>query len=153
MKFSATILLIVALLAPIVFSFSTEYKKEYENDFHKICKNIEFKKPVDGIIYKINSTQVADVVLPKECIKKFGHYLKITVEVFSIAANKVVDTIVEKEYIYNRPTVFLYLIDKVWANDRAKYFLIATVFHKNNHVQGKSGTFITVDDKEKKYHY
>ncbi|CAI2165061.1 7355_t:CDS:2 [Funneliformis geosporum] len=135
MKFSAIIFLIVALLASIAFSAPAESKKDYEKDFKTVCQNIEFKKPVDGIIYKINSTQVADFVLPKDCIDLFGHKLFVTLEVFSIGANAVVDTIVEFEYIYNRPTVFLYLIDKVWANDNAQYFLIATIFHKDYYVQ------------------
>ncbi|CAG8773407.1 14637_t:CDS:2, partial [Funneliformis caledonium] len=81
-----------------------------DDDFKKVCKDIVFKKPVDGIIYKINSTQVADFVLPEECIKKFGDYLRTTVEIFSI----------------------------VWANDGATYFLIAKIFHKDDKVQANS---------------
>ena len=72
MKSSAVILLIVALLASIVLSVPTEYKEEYDNDFNKYCKDIVFNKPVDGIISKINSTQVADFVIPEDCINKFG---------------------------------------------------------------------------------
>ncbi|CAI2171945.1 9957_t:CDS:2 [Funneliformis geosporum] len=151
MKLSAVIFLIVALLASIAFSVPTEYNKD--DDFITYCKDIEFKKPVDGIIYKINSTQVADFVLPEECIKRFGYQMRTTVEIFSVAGNKVVDTIVEFEDIYNRPAVFLYLIDKVWANDGATYFLIATLFNKDYKVQGQSGKFTTVDDKEQTYNY
>ncbi|CAG8442707.1 16669_t:CDS:2 [Funneliformis mosseae] len=98
MKFSATILLIVALLASIGFSTPSEYKKD---EFYKYCQNIEFKKPVDGIMYMINSTQVADFVVPKDCMKKYGYYLMTTVEIFSIGANKIIDTIVEQEYYYH----------------------------------------------------
>ncbi|CAG8713968.1 8811_t:CDS:1, partial [Funneliformis mosseae] len=58
MKFSTVIFLIVALLASIAFSAPSEFKRD--DDFKKVCKDIVFKKPVDGIIYKINSTQVAD---------------------------------------------------------------------------------------------
>ena len=74
MKSSAVILLIVALLASIALSIPTEYKEEsnHDNDFYKYCKDIVFNKPVDGIIYKINSTQVADFVIPEDCINKFG---------------------------------------------------------------------------------
>ncbi|CAG8768653.1 5225_t:CDS:2, partial [Funneliformis caledonium] len=44
-------------------------------------------KPVDGIMYMINSTKVADFVVPKGRMKKYGYNLMTTVEIFSIGAN------------------------------------------------------------------
>ena len=61
--------------------------------------------------------------------------------------------IVKSLQIYNRPTVFLYLIDKVWANDGAQYFLIATLLHKDDQVQSNSGNFTTVDHKKSSKDY
>jgi len=75
MKSSAIIFLIVALLASVALSVPSDYKDyNQDKDFNKYCKDIEFIKPVDGIIYKINSTQVADFVIPKDCLDKFGRY-------------------------------------------------------------------------------
>ncbi|CAG8738426.1 7552_t:CDS:2, partial [Funneliformis caledonium] len=56
-------------------------------NFTGIVKNIEFKKPVDGIMYMINSTKVADFVAPKDLMKKFCYNLMTTVEISSIGAN------------------------------------------------------------------
>src|SRR5687768_18272506 len=48
------------------------YTTLFRSDFNKYCKDIVFNKPVDGITYKIDSTQDADFVIPEDCINKFG---------------------------------------------------------------------------------
>jgi len=83
MKLSAIAFLIVALLASIAFSVPTDQTEQaYYDDFYTTCsKDMMFAKPVDGIIYKINSTQVADLVISKECKEKFGMY-KISLYIY-----------------------------------------------------------------------
>ncbi|CAG8442697.1 5547_t:CDS:2 [Funneliformis caledonium] len=151
MKFSTVAFLIVALLASI--AYSAPMQRSYYDDFYETCKESSFKRPVDGIIYNINSTQVADFVMAKGCVAKYAKGSALTVDIFSIGVGKCVDTIAEQEMFDHEPTVYNYLIDKVWANNDAKYFLIGTLYHKHYSIEFKSGVFTAIDPKEKSEYY
>ncbi|RIA89991.1 hypothetical protein C1645_824005 [Glomus cerebriforme] len=144
MKLSAIIFLIVALLASIAFSVPNNYKH---------CKDIlKFHEPMDGDIYFINSTQPVEFEIFKDCYD-YDKDIKVSFEVFSVKQNKVVDTIIEQVNLYELPQRIIFLIDKVWANDNAKYFIIATFFKGyDSEIVSKSGVFTTVNKKSKKYY-
>ena len=66
MKFFAIVLLVVALLASIAFSVPAGYES---------CKDIiSISKPKDGIVYKINSTQILEFEVNKYCYNEYGMY-------------------------------------------------------------------------------
>ncbi|CAG8604473.1 9534_t:CDS:1, partial [Funneliformis mosseae] len=69
----------------IAFSAPYEYKENelYRTGIVKNIKNIEFKKPVDGIMYMINSTKVADFVVPKGRMKKYGNVKNLSLFIFN----------------------------------------------------------------------
>ncbi len=67
MKLSAIALLVVAFLASIAFSVPTSY------DSYKHCKDfIVFSKPMDGDVFKINSTQIIEFDINKSCYDEYG---------------------------------------------------------------------------------
>ena len=66
MKLFSIVLLVVALLASIAFSVPTGYEN---------CKDIiSISNPKDGDVYKINSTQILEFEVNKDCSDEYGMY-------------------------------------------------------------------------------
>ena len=65
MKSSAIIFLIVAFLASIAFSVPANYECSEDVDI------LNFERPKEGAIYKINSTQIVEFNKLKDC---YGMY-------------------------------------------------------------------------------
>ena len=69
MKLSATVLLVIALLASIAFSAPTG------NEYCKDIKDIlSISKPMEGAIYGINSTQILEIEVNKYCYDEYSMY-------------------------------------------------------------------------------
>ena len=90
MKPFTIIFLIIALLSSIAFSVPTNYDCNKDS----VLKLI---KPKEGAIYPINSTRIVEFEKLKGCYSDKD--VKVTFEVFSIGKKKVVDTIIEQEYV------------------------------------------------------
>ena len=67
MKLFAITLLVVALLASLAFSVPT-------NNCKDISDILSFHKPVEGDVYKINSTQIVEFEVNEYCYDEYGIY-------------------------------------------------------------------------------